>query len=353
MKYKLLAASFTRTALSALGGIVIGMAAMSAAHAVTTPATFPAYSPYPVPPAYVPPAPPLLAGGKYRVEFRGLGDRLFLAADLNTAHQVATIQTWSGQPHSYFRNEYASIKIENSAGIAYPGCYKPLFGNVYYSASTMACPLRVGDFVSITHQEPYGGYASPLTGTTSMQRLQVFDAFSGLPLPKTTTVRYRVAPGGALVLFSATDAYIGSALYPVPLAAGMAKTYRVEFRGLGNTVFSVAHLDMTNKLVSIQTASIEPHVYFRYEYASITIENPARGWVCHQSFVGNQHYDAGVQNCPFLPGDIVTVKHLEPYESIGRLHVYDPRLGFMLPKGHVARYQAGFDGSLRAISIIP
>jgi hypothetical protein len=282
-----------------------------------------------------------------------LGDRLFLAADLDTARQLASIQTWSGMPHSYFHSEYASIKIENSAGVAYPGCYKSLVGNTYYSSSTVACPLRVGDFVSITHQEPYGGYASPLTGTTSMQRLQVFNALSGVALPKTNTVRYQVVPGGALVLFSSTDAYIGSTPYPTPLAIGAAKTYRIEFRGYGDMLFMTAYLDMTNKLMSIQLNASEPHSYFKYEYASIMIERAGGGVICYQSYVGNRYYDAGGQTCPFFPGDVVAVKHLEPYGGIGRLQVLDPRLGLALPKGRAARYQAGFDGNLRAISIMP
>ncbi|MDR2093415.1 MAG: hypothetical protein LBP58_08910 [Azoarcus sp.] len=324
----------------------MSFAAIGAAHAtVVTPV-----SPSPASPCMSACVP---VGGLYRVEFRGLGDKLFLVADLNTASQVANIRMFAGQPHSYFQNEYASIKVENAAGVVYPGCYKSIIGSVKYPASSVNCPLRMGDFVSITHQEPYGGYATPLTGTTSLQRLHVFDALSGLILPKANTVRYQVAPGGALVPFSSSDAYIASTPYPTPSPIGPAKAYRIEFRGLGNTPFMLANLDMTNRLMSIQTNYGQPHPYFKQEYASITVDSATMGRVCHRSFVGNQTYQAGVQNCPFFPGDFVTVKHLEPYESIGRLQVYDTYFISMLPRGHVARYQAGFDGILRAVSIIP
>ena len=281
--------------------------------------------------------------GVYRVEIRGLGDRPILAASLDTARRVAAIQTMAGIPHSYFHTEYTSIKVENGAGVVYPGCYRSLHGNAHYPGSIVNCPLQPGDFVSITHQEPY----------ESVGRLRVYEALSGFQLPKAKTVRYQVAFNGALTLFSASNAYVTSTPFPAALAPVPAKTYRIDFLGLGNRLFMSANLDMTNRVASIQTSVGEPHVYFHDEYASIRVDSVSTGRVCHKSYNGRQYYYGETQICPFLTGDVVTVTHREPYESVGRLQAYDAASRYPLARGRVVRYQAGPDGNMYVISLIP
>lgn len=80
--------------------------------------------------------------------FQGLGDRIF--ATMDVINSVATIRTYSGKPHVYFSNTYASIVISRHGKNIYGQSYK---GDCNYSSNIDSIPLQEGDIVNIMHSE--------------------------------------------------------------------------------------------------------------------------------------------------------------------------------------------------------
>lgn len=81
--------------------------------------------------------------------FKGLGDWTFATFDV--AHNVATLRTIAGQPHSGFGDHhYAGITIKRGNEVIFE---KEYLGNQNYSAADNTIQLQDGDRVTITHEE--------------------------------------------------------------------------------------------------------------------------------------------------------------------------------------------------------
>ena len=70
---------------------------------------------------------------------------------LNKEIENMQIQLEAGIPHSYFNSTYASIKVQNSSGsVVYN---KEIVGNRQRTAETQTVPVKVGDYIELTHIE--------------------------------------------------------------------------------------------------------------------------------------------------------------------------------------------------------
>ncbi|MEK5051583.1 MULTISPECIES: putative mucin/carbohydrate-binding domain-containing protein [Bacillus] len=70
---------------------------------------------------------------------------------LNKEIEKMQIQLEAGIPHSYFNSTYASIKVQNSSGsVVYN---KEIVGNRQRTAETQTVPVKVGDYIELTHIE--------------------------------------------------------------------------------------------------------------------------------------------------------------------------------------------------------
>ncbi|WP_286675568.1 putative mucin/carbohydrate-binding domain-containing protein [Bacillus mycoides] len=70
---------------------------------------------------------------------------------LNKEIEKMQIQLEAGIPHSYFNSTYASIKVQNSSGsVVYN---KEIVGNRQRTTETQTVPVKVGDYIELTHIE--------------------------------------------------------------------------------------------------------------------------------------------------------------------------------------------------------
>ncbi|WP_321575730.1 putative mucin/carbohydrate-binding domain-containing protein [Bacillus mycoides] len=70
---------------------------------------------------------------------------------LNKEIEKMQIQLEAGIPHSYFNSTYASIKVQNSSGsVVYN---KEIVGNRQRTAEIQTVPVKVGDYIELTHIE--------------------------------------------------------------------------------------------------------------------------------------------------------------------------------------------------------
>lgn len=70
---------------------------------------------------------------------------------LNKEIEKMQIQLEAGIPHSYFNSTYASIKVQNSSGsVVYN---KEIVRNRQRTAETQTVPVKVRDYIELTHIE--------------------------------------------------------------------------------------------------------------------------------------------------------------------------------------------------------
>ena len=68
----------------------------------------------------------------------------------------------------------------------------------------------------------------------------------------------------------------------------MASDTQILFKGLGDSQFAYAELDLENKKMTINSANTKPHVYFDDEYANIQVFDNESKLIYEKSYIGNE-----------------------------------------------------------------
>ncbi|AZJ24151.1 hypothetical protein CT694_32030 (plasmid) [Bacillus wiedmannii bv. thuringiensis] len=93
----------------------------------------------------------VLDGNQFAWSLKGYNDREIAKVEYNKATEKMQIKLEAGIPHSYFTSTYASIKVQNSSGnILYN---KEIVGNRQQAAESQTVPVKVGDYIEVTHIE--------------------------------------------------------------------------------------------------------------------------------------------------------------------------------------------------------
>ncbi|KAA0760644.1 hypothetical protein DT250_24425 [Bacillus sp. AR2-1] len=93
----------------------------------------------------------VLDGNQFAWSLKGYNDREIAKVEYNKATEKMQIKLGAGIPHSYFTSTYASIKVQNSSGnILYN---KEIVGNRQQAAESQTVPVKVGDYIEVTHIE--------------------------------------------------------------------------------------------------------------------------------------------------------------------------------------------------------
>ncbi|MCC2542731.1 MULTISPECIES: M60 family metallopeptidase [Bacillus cereus group] len=93
----------------------------------------------------------ILEGNQFAWSLKGIGDFEFARVNLNKATEEIQIDLKAGIPHNYFDSAYANIKVQNASGkVVYN---KAIYGNKQQNAESQKVPVKVGDYIELTHLE--------------------------------------------------------------------------------------------------------------------------------------------------------------------------------------------------------
>ncbi|QWH31817.1 DUF3472 domain-containing protein (plasmid) [Bacillus mycoides] len=111
-------------------------------------------------------SPNILEGDKFAWSMKGIGDFEFAKVNLNKSTEELQVNLIAGTPHNYFDSTYASIKVQDTSGkVVYN---KEVYGNKGQNAESKTVPVKVGNFIELTHLE--GGERATLTNLDNNKR---------------------------------------------------------------------------------------------------------------------------------------------------------------------------------------
>ncbi|PHD67729.1 chitin-binding protein [Bacillus toyonensis] len=93
----------------------------------------------------------ILDGKQFAWSLKGYSDREIAKVDYNKTAEELKIKLEAGVPHSYFNSTYASIKVQSASGSVMYN--KEIVGNRQQNAETQTVPIKVGDYIELTHIE--------------------------------------------------------------------------------------------------------------------------------------------------------------------------------------------------------
>ncbi|MGG6408982.1 M60 family metallopeptidase [Bacillus toyonensis] len=93
----------------------------------------------------------ILEGRQFAWSLKGISDFEFAKVNFNKSTEEMQIDLKEGIPHHYFNEPYASIKVQNASGkVVYK---KDIYGNKQQNAELQKVPVKVGDYIELTHLE--------------------------------------------------------------------------------------------------------------------------------------------------------------------------------------------------------
>lgn len=93
----------------------------------------------------------ILSGEQFQFQLKGYSDWEFANMRINLSTKKATITQNFGEPHSYFADAYATVKINNAKGKEI--FKKDFIGRGQALATQNNVPIAVGDFITVAHRE--------------------------------------------------------------------------------------------------------------------------------------------------------------------------------------------------------
>ncbi|PEI75174.1 M60 family metallopeptidase [Bacillus wiedmannii] len=93
----------------------------------------------------------ILEGKQFAWSLKGISDFEFAKINFNKSTEEMQVDLKTGVPHHYFNETYASIKVQNASGkVVYK---KDVYGNKQQNAESQKVPVKVGDYIELTHLE--------------------------------------------------------------------------------------------------------------------------------------------------------------------------------------------------------
>ncbi|MBC1937707.1 enhancing factor (viral) [Listeria grandensis] len=264
----------------------------------------------------------MLTGDKFRFLMRGLGNREFANLRINLETNQATITQLATEPHWYFRETYATIKINNAKG-------KEIFAKKFNGrglapASNNTVAIAVGDFITVTHLESAG-------------RLITTNEETGERYSSHQSATYVVTKDG-LKKVDATK-------IPTPNPNEFDGTnFQFSFTGLTERVFASMSLDLSTNQVVISQQAGEPNWCVLGTYASITIYDARGKQVYTKKFNGRGWIPSAQDNVKIGQGYYMTIMH---QENTNRLNFTNADTKEVYKTTKQATYQVTTDGLLK------
>ncbi|MGX5436357.1 putative mucin/carbohydrate-binding domain-containing protein [Bacillus thuringiensis] len=230
-------------------------------------------------------SPNIFEGNEFAWSLKGIGDFEFAKVNLNKSTEEMQIDLKAGVPHDYFDSTYASIKVQNTSGkVVYN---KEIYGNKQQNAESQKVPVKVGDYIELTHLE--GVHRATLTNVDNSKQ----ESFGKKAI-------YEVTKEGLKKVEKMPEATILE-----------GNKFAWSLKGYSDREIAKVDYDKTVEEMKVKLEAGVPHSYFASTYASIKVQNSSGNVLYNKEIVGNKQQNAESQTVPVKVGDYIEFTHIE------------------------------------------
>ncbi|AHA72994.1 fibronectin type III domain-containing protein [Bacillus thuringiensis YBT-1518] len=227
----------------------------------------------------------ILDGNQFAWSLKGISDFEFAKVNFNKSTEEMQIDLKAGAPHHYFNETYASIKVQNTSGkVVYN---KEIYGNKQQNAESQKFPVKVGDYIELTHLE--GVHRATLTNVDNSKQ----ESFG-------KKVMYEVTKEGLKKVEKMPETTVLDGNH-----------FGWSLKGYSDREIAKVDYNRTTEKMQVNLEAGVPHSYFNNTYASITVKNSTGSVVYNKEIVGNRQQTAEIQKVPVKAGDYIEITHIE------------------------------------------
>ncbi|MEH7543588.1 putative mucin/carbohydrate-binding domain-containing protein, partial [Bacillus thuringiensis] len=227
----------------------------------------------------------ILDGNQFAWSLKGISDFEFAKVNFNKSTEEMQIALKAGVPHHYFNETYASIKVQNTSGkVVYN---KEIYGNKQQNAESQKFPVKVGDYIELTHLE--GVHRATLTNVDNSKQ----ESFG-------KKVMYEVTKEGLKKVEKMPETTVLD-----------GNQFGWSLKGYSDREIAKVDYNRTTEKMQVNLEAGVPHSYFNNTYASITVKNSTGSVVYNKEIVGNRQQTAEIQKVPVKAGDYIEITHME------------------------------------------
>ncbi|WP_241139275.1 putative mucin/carbohydrate-binding domain-containing protein [Bacillus mycoides] len=227
----------------------------------------------------------ILEGKQFAWSLKGISDFEFAKINLNKSTEEVQVDLKAGIPHHYFNETYASIKVQNASGkVVYN---KDIYGNKQQNAESQKVPVKVGDYIELTHLE--GVHRATLTNVDNSKQ----ESFGKKSI-------YEITKEGLKKVEKMPEATILD-----------GNQFAWSLKGISDFEFAKINFNKSKEEMQIDLKAVIPHNYFNETYSSIKVQNASGKVVYNKDIYGNKQQNAESQKVPVKVGDYIELTHLE------------------------------------------
>ncbi|EJR30505.1 putative mucin/carbohydrate-binding domain-containing protein [Bacillus mycoides] len=227
----------------------------------------------------------ILEGKQFAWSLKGISDFEFAKINLNKSTEEVQVDLKAGIPHHYFNETYASIKVQNASGkVVYN---KDIYGNKQQNAESQKVPVKVGDYIELTHLE--GVHRATLTNVDNSKQ----ESFGKKAI-------YEITKEGLKKVEKMPEATILD-----------GNQFAWSLKGISDFEFAKINFNKSKEEMQIDLKAGIPHNYFNETYSSIKVQNASGKVVYNKDIYGNKQQNAESQKVPVKVGDYIELTHLE------------------------------------------
>ncbi|MGE1043920.1 putative mucin/carbohydrate-binding domain-containing protein [Bacillus wiedmannii] len=227
----------------------------------------------------------ILEGNQFAWSLKGISDFEFAKINFNKSTEEMQVDLKAGVPHHYFNETYASIKVQNASGkVVYN---KNIYGNKQQNAESQKVPVKVGDYIELTHQE--GVHRATLTNVDNSKQ----ESFGKKAM-------YEVTKEGLKKVEKMPETTVLD-----------GNQFSWSLKGYSDREIAKVNYNRVTEKMQVNLEAGVPHSYFNNTYASIKVQNSSGSVVYNKEIVGNRQQAAESQTVPVKVGDYIEFTHIE------------------------------------------
>ncbi|MFJ8119832.1 M60 family metallopeptidase [Bacillus mycoides] len=227
----------------------------------------------------------ILEGNKFAWSLKGISDFEFAKINFNKSTEEVHIDLKAGVPHHYFNETYASIKVQNASGkVVYN---KDIYGNKQQNAESQKVPVKVGDYIELTHLE--GVHRATFTNVDNSKQ----ESFGKKAM-------YEVTKEGLKKVEKMPETTVLD-----------GNQFGWSLKGYSDREIAKVNYNRVTEKIQVNLEAGVPHSYFNNTYASIKVQNSSGSVVYNKEIVGNRQQTAERQTVPVKVGDYIEFTHIE------------------------------------------
>ncbi|EOQ15571.1 hypothetical protein KQ3_05022 [Bacillus cereus B5-2] len=216
---------------------------------------------------------------------KGISDFEFAKINFNKSAEEMQVDLKAGVPHHYFNETYASIKVQNASGkVVYN---KDIYGNKQQNAESQKVPVKVGDYIELTHLE--GVHRATLTNVDNSKQ----ESFGKKAM-------YKVTKEGLKKVEKMPETTVLD-----------GNQFSWSLKGYSDREIAKVNYNRVTEKMQVNLETGVPHSYFNNTYASIKVQNSSGSVVYNKEIVGNRQQTAESQTVPVKVGDYIEFTHIE------------------------------------------